>query len=74
MADLKGKNAIITGASKGIGNAIARRLAENGINLVLAARTKETLDQAVEKIKEEFKVKVIGVPTDRKSTRLNSSH
>ncbi len=64
MPDLKGKNAIITGASKGIGNAIATRLAEQGINLVLAARTKETLDKAVEDIKKKFKVKVIGVPTD----------
>lgn len=64
MPDLKGKNAIITGASKGIGNAIAKRLAKEGINLVLAARTKETLDKAVEDIKKEFKVKVIGVPTD----------
>ncbi|HLD70045.1 MAG TPA: SDR family oxidoreductase [Candidatus Omnitrophota bacterium] len=64
MPDLKGKNAIITGASKGIGNAIATRLAENGINLVLAARTKDTLEKAVEEIKKKFKVKVIGVPTD----------
>ena len=64
MPDLKGKNAIITGASKGIGNAIATRLAENGINLVLAARTKETLDKAVEELKKKTKVKVIGVPTD----------
>ena len=64
MPDLKGKNAIITGASKGIGNAIATRLAENGINLVLAARTKETLDKAVEEIKKRTKVKVIGVATD----------
>lgn len=64
MPDLKGKNAIITGASKGIGNAIATRLAENGINLVLAARTKETLDKAVDEITKKFKVKVIGVPTD----------
>ncbi len=64
MVDLKGKNAIVTGASKGIGNAIATRLAENGINLVLAARTKETLDKAVEDLKKKFKVKVVGVPTD----------
>lgn len=64
MADLKGKNAIITGASKGIGNAIATRLAEQGVNLVLAARTKETLDKAVDVIKKKTGVNVIGVPTD----------
>ena len=64
MLDLKGKNAMITGASKGIGNAVATRLAEHGANIVLAARTKETLDQAVSEIKAKTKVKVIGVPTD----------
>ena len=64
MPDLRGKNAIITGASKGIGRAIATRLAENGVNLVLAARTKETLDEAVNDLKKKNKVKVIGVPTD----------
>ena len=64
MPDLKGKNAIVTGASKGIGNAIATRLAENGINLVLAARTKETLDKAADELRKKFKVKVVGVVTD----------
>jgi len=61
---LKGKNAIITGASKGIGNAIATRLAHEGINLVLAARTKSTLDEAVRTIKAKSKVKIIAVPCD----------
>ncbi|MCG2678101.1 SDR family oxidoreductase [bacterium] len=62
-AQLRGKNAIITGASKGIGKAIARRLAQNGINIVLAARTKSTLDEAVEELKKEG-VKVFGIPCD----------
>ncbi len=64
MNNLKGKTAIITGASRGIGKAIAQRLAENGVNLVLASRTRETLDETVNEIKEKTKVKVIGVPTD----------
>lgn len=64
MSDLKGKNAIITGASRGIGKAIAIRLAENGVNLALAARTQETLDETVNEIKSKCKVKVIGVATD----------
>ncbi|MFC1703691.1 SDR family NAD(P)-dependent oxidoreductase [Candidatus Omnitrophota bacterium] len=64
MNDLKGKNAIITGASRGIGKAIAKRLAENGVNIVLAARTKSVLDETVEQIRKETGVKVLGVPTD----------
>jgi short-subunit dehydrogenase len=63
MENLKGKNAI-TGASKGIGKAIAGKLVQNGINLVLAARTQSTLDGTVEELKKRNKVKVLGVPCD----------
>ena len=62
--DLKGKNAIITGASRGIGKAIAIELAQEGVNLVLGARNPENLEQAVKEIKENSSVEVIGVPTD----------
>lgn len=62
--NLKGKTAIITGASKGIGKAIALRLAENGVNLILAARTQSTLDEAVSEIRKKTKVKCYGLSTD----------
>ncbi len=62
--DLQGKNAIITGASKGIGKAVAMRLAENGVNVMIAARTQSRLDAAVEEIKSKTGGKVIGISTD----------
>ena len=40
------KNVVITGASRGIGAAIARELARRGDNLVLAARSREGLEEA----------------------------
>jgi len=45
MAELKGKVAIVTGASGGIGKTIVEALAKEGINLVLAARRLEVLEE-----------------------------
>jgi len=45
MTDLKNKNALITGAGKGIGKAIAIALAKEGVNVILLARTQADVDQ-----------------------------
>jgi citronellol/citronellal dehydrogenase len=42
MASLKGKTLFVTGASRGIGKAIALRAAQDGANVVIAAKTAET--------------------------------
>ncbi len=62
--ELKGKNAIITGASRGIGKAVALKLAKEGVNVVIAARNQQTLDEAVADIQSQAQGKVIGVSTD----------
>jgi NADP-dependent 3-hydroxy acid dehydrogenase YdfG len=51
MQNLKGKVVVITGASSGIGKAIAIKLAENGVKVVLGARNAEQLEKVVEEIK-----------------------
>lgn len=61
---LKGRTALITGGSKGIGKAIACGLAEEGVNLVLLARTAELLEAAAEEIASATKVRVLALPTD----------
>jgi NAD(P)-dependent dehydrogenase (short-subunit alcohol dehydrogenase family) len=50
LFDLTGKNAIITGSSKGIGKAIAHRLAEHGANVVVSSRKADACAAACEEI------------------------
>ena len=65
---LKGRIALVTGASKGIGKAIARGLADEGVNLVLLARGVEELEQAAAEICKATGVRVVAVPTDMRDT------
>ncbi|WP_169566284.1 SDR family oxidoreductase [Sneathiella limimaris] len=50
MNELNGKVALISGASKGIGAATARFMAEQGVKLVLAARTESSLQELAKEI------------------------
>jgi NAD(P)-dependent dehydrogenase (short-subunit alcohol dehydrogenase family) len=48
--DLKGKTALVTGASRGIGQAAAQCLADLGANVILTARTQDAADAAAEQL------------------------
>ncbi|MEU2041906.1 SDR family oxidoreductase [Nocardia niwae] len=48
MHRFEGKTAIVTGASRGIGLGIARRLVDEGAKVVITARNQKALDEAVE--------------------------
>jgi len=55
---------VVTGASEGIGYALACRFAAAGSDLVLVARRPELLRQAAERIRAEYKVEAVAVPAD----------
>lgn len=51
--NLENKNILITGASSGIGYELAKELADEGCNLILLARRKDTLDSLAQKIRTD---------------------
>ena len=57
--NLRGRTALVTGASKGIGAACAEALAAEGVNLVLVSRTQGDLDAVRQRIAERHQVSVI---------------
>lgn len=63
MQNLNNKNALITGAGKGIGKAVALALAAEGVNVALLARTKTDLEQVAKEI-EPYGVKTVIVTAD----------
>lgn len=61
---LKGRAAVVTGSSKGIGKAIARGLAQEGVNLVMLARTKDAIEAAADEIRRDTGVETLAVQAD----------
>ena len=55
--DVKGKVAIVTGASRGIGLATAKILSSKGAKLVLVARSKDKLEQLAAELPEAIAVR-----------------
>jgi NAD(P)-dependent dehydrogenase (short-subunit alcohol dehydrogenase family) len=61
---LLGKVAVVTGASRGIGRAIARRLSDAGADLALLARNRAALDEVAEEILARGGKSTLPVPAD----------
>ena len=62
--ELTGKTALVTGASKGIGKAIARGLAREGARVAICARDSATLNLAAKEISDGTRGDVIGIAGD----------
>jgi len=62
--ELNGKIAIVTGGSRGIGKAVAKELALEGVDVAIVARGREALESAAETIQGETGRKIIPIPAD----------
>ena len=62
--ELTGKVAVITGASRGVGKAIARELAKEGVDVAICARHREALEEAAGELEQETGRRILPVPTD----------
>jgi NAD(P)-dependent dehydrogenase (short-subunit alcohol dehydrogenase family) len=61
LFDLSGKTAIITGSSRGIGKAIAERMAEHGANVVISSRKQEACDIVAAELNARYPGRAIAV-------------
>ena len=62
--ELKGKTAIITSGSDGLGRAAAKKLAQEGANVVICARREKHLMDVAKSISEETSGSIIGIQAD----------
>jgi len=61
---IKGRRAIVSAASKGLGRAAARSLAGEGVDLVMVARSPEPLEETAAEIRDAFSVEVRTIAGD----------
>jgi len=62
--ELSGKTAIVTGGSRGIGKAIARELAREGVDVAVASRGREELEATAKELAEETGRRIIPITAD----------
>lgn len=63
MKELRGRTALVTGASGGLGTHIARRLAREGMNVAVSGRREDALAQVVKEL-SALGIKAVAVPAD----------
>src|SRR5215212_9937146 len=61
---LQGKHAIVTGGSRGIGKAISRELAREGVDVAIVARNKDALEATARELGGETNRRLLPIAAD----------
>ena len=64
LFDVKGKVALVTGGSRGIGEMIAAAFLSNGVKVYISARKADPCDQKAIELSEKFGSECISIPAD----------
>src|SRR5882724_6475407 len=64
MFSYRGSTALVTGASKGIGEIFAEHLAARGMNLVLVARSLDALERLAQRLSDKYGVQCVALSAD----------
>ena len=70
---LKGRSALITGGSEGLGKGMAMRFAQSGADVAILARRPEVLDRAKADLNKVSDRKVIAIPCDLLNSKATAS-
>ena len=68
MSEWTGKTALVTGASYGIGEAFARKLAADGANVIITARSRDRLDAVANGLRSRYGVDITVIEADLSQT------
>ena len=71
---LQDKHAIVTGGSRGIGKAIARELAREGVDVAIVARNKADLEATARELAAETNRRIVSLPADVTSKEQGGPH
>ncbi|PYN99730.1 MAG: short-chain dehydrogenase [Candidatus Rokuibacteriota bacterium] len=67
--ELAGRVAIVTGASRGIGRAVAEELAAEGVDVAICSRHRDAVDQAAADLRKSTGRRIVGIVADTTSTK-----
>jgi len=63
MSDMKGKTLVITGATKGIGKAVAEKFAQNGVNIAFTYNSNEVIaNEIASELSSKYGIKAKAYP------------